>query len=100
MPKVYYFFMSFKFYTDSQPLVNVGSFAFISEDSDFSVTDILQKMTFPDGWKAKELMAFPQEMHPSDFHNFLSRHPDSVFDFREDSDGLLNVEFEIKAARI
>lgn len=92
--------MSFKFFTASQPLVNVGSFAFISEDSDFSVSDILEKMKLPNGWIAKELMAFPQQMHPSDFHNFLSRHPQSVFDFRMNSDGLLSVDFEIKAARI
>jgi len=100
MPKVHYFFMSFKFFTASQPLVNVGSFAFVSKDSDFSVSDILEKITLPNGWFAKELLPFPQPMHPADFHDFLKRHPKSVFDFTENEENLLSVDFEIKAAQI
>lgn len=92
--------MSFKFSTASQPIVNAGSFAFISEDSDFSVSDILDKMKLPNGWVVKELLPFPQQMHPADFHNFLKRHPLSVFDFTENDENMLSVDFEIKAARI
>lgn len=86
---VYYFFLQVKFYSDLQPLLNVGSFVFIYNDSDFGMRTILERIRLPKDWKMKELMPRPVKMDYNDFMYFKIRHPNAVFDFTTGDDNIV-----------
>ncbi len=90
--KLKFFMLAVKFYTDTQPFISSGSFVFQTVDSDFTVHKILEKIRLPAGWKMKELMPYPVEMHAFEYASFKGREPKSVFDFTQTGEIVIRAE--------